>query len=606
MTRTPLIIFLGCLGLASNAVGAHTVLGRASARGPASAPIDAFRVAGQADSSLRLVAERLSTPPSSSVTLDGLELLPIEVSGATRLHRFAAGRPRSVILDAGLTAIEWPGPGRVRLLHYRRAGGTIFGFIRLASGGRATVLMERAGIDAGNQTDPFDTVVGASSTGSIVLSAPTFSHGVGGYGECWLFPATENPPGLWTGVELTGPALLDVAGVSLTFKDEWLYAVMEDRLVRAPADGSALFATVPLPPSGGMANPLVIDELALSADGSTLAVLAGVDEDFVDLYIIDAAGTPTNLTNAPAKIEPPGYLPLETAGPFLALNEDGSWVAYVDEVPLQGGELYMQATAVPGAAEHVTSDPFFDHSIDNVSGIFGSGRSFLFFADSGLNNADLYLSTAQVGGGLLRENLTRTSASAGPFFPNAGQINVAAAWQLGEQRVIVDDRTALGAGYEFTAVTSAGSPLVAVGLDRLPAVSRSLLGDTWIASLHSPAASALLCFDGTSASPGLPLLLPGSAVLDEISLNSSGSVAALVVSTVPGQSRVVTLDLATSAVALVGGGWFSSARNLLFSGNRDLLFSAGAPAGTTSYVANLPTGALGVAGPAEPVSFWLR
>ena len=592
---------------------AHPALARQTSVGPRSnatasqTPGRAVRVAGNTPANLSVIAQELGNPPADSVLLAGLTFLPLQVSGTTLLNQRDPERPRLANDVPGLAVIELPGPKRVRVLHYRRSSGTLFGFLRLDGRGGVQVLIERLGLDAGNTTDPFETVIGVSDQGAIVISAPTFSHGVGGYGDCWLFPATQSAPGIGPAVELTGPAQLDVAGGSLTFKDGWVYAAMEDRLHRAPADGSGLFEQVVLPPSGGVSDPMVVDELALSGDGSTLVALAGADENFVDLYVIDAGGVPRNLTNAPAKIEPPGYLPDGTNGPLLVLNHDGSLVAYVIEF-VQGGELFLRSTAAaPSSPEHVTRDAIFDQSIDNVSGIFGSGVAFRFFADSGLDNADLYQATLE-SGGLSVINLTQTSGSPGPFFPNAAQINVAAAWQVGELRLLVDDRVSEGAGYEFWIADDAATLLHVPGLEEQPVTVAA--GDAqdqiWLTSLRTPSLTGLLFIDGSGALQGLPLLLPSTIRIEEFAPLSAGREAVLSLRASSGLEYLIRLDLLTGGLEAILASPFADLSNLMLGDQNQLLFTTGTASGFTPRFVDLDSGVSVAAGPETAISRWLR
>ena len=568
----------------------------------------AVRASGPSPSNLTLVAQLLSDPPTGDVLLSGVEFLPMHVAGTTMVNRNDPNRPHLVSDVPDTSVIELPGPERVRLLHYRRSSGTMFGFLRLDNRGGMQLLVERLGLTASNTFDPFDTVIGVSEQGCIVISAPTFSGGVGGYGDCWLFPVTPLAPGIGPAVELTGPGQQDVAGCSLTFKGDWLYAVEEDTLARAPLDGSANLVQVTLPPSGGFPNPMVRDEMVLSADGSTLVLLAGVDEDNLDLYVIDASGTPRNLSNAPDTIQPPGYLPQEPKGPMLTLNEDGSLVAYVVEFP-QGGELFLRSTAaVPSAPEHVTPDAIFDQSIDNVSGIFGSGFAFGFFADSGLDNADLYQATLGAGGGLSVINLTQTSGSSGPFYPNAAQIKVAASWQVNGLRMVVDDRVSEGAGYEFWITNDASSVLHVPGLSESPSTVSAGAGPngTWLTTLRTSAATGLVYLDGASGLLGLPLFLPSTFRIEEVVARAAGNLAALSVRAPSGLEYLVLLDLLGGRLRLAGNLPYQDVANLIFTDEDQLLHVSGSGTGFTPHFVDLDHSVTVTVGPEEAVSCWLR
>src|SRR5690606_28602302 len=141
-----------------------------------------------------------------------------------------------------------------------------------------------------------------------------------------------------------------------------------------------------------------------------------------DLYVAGAAGI-RNVTQAPSEVTPPGWLPEESAGPFLAVSDDGSVVAFLREIAGQD-EVFLQATTAGSAPVHVTGDALFDTSIDSPSGLLGGGLArFRFFMDSGNQNADLYQAELLPGIGLKTENLTQTSGVSTPVYPNAATID---------------------------------------------------------------------------------------------------------------------------------------------------------------------------------------
>lgn len=565
----------------------------------------ALRAFGSSPSQLTVERIAVAGPalaPEAPVLTDAT-FLPIAFSGQVEGLAFDSSMPRVVEVAPGIQALRLPGPAGTLVLHYRRSG-TVFGFLGVSARGDARVLMERPGIGSGGQTDPFDRSLGVARDGATVaVSAPTFSQGLGGHGDVWIArPAGPKFPSGDYAVELSGALVVDADGASLTFKGAWLYGVVDDALRRAPADGSGPFLQVVLPPSGGASNLDLVDEFALSADGSTLALLAGVDEALVDLYVIDGADQVKNLTQAPAKIEPPGYLPGKSGGPLLQLSPDGSLIAYQIEFA-NGAELYLRDTAGASAPVHVTGDVAFDQSIDTVSGILGSALTMRFFARGGAAGADLYSATL-LQTGLELKNLTATSGASAPFFPNAATIDVGASWQLGPQRLVFD-APAPGAD-QLWRVDGAGAAAVLVpALAAPPAIAAGT--NRWLALFATPAGSSVaLLFDASGAAP-LPLIaLSGGFALTGSALRADDRKVAL--SAVgPGSSAEVLglVDLVNGAVVLVGSTW-QQPRDASFSGGGRLLFHAATGGGQQGFAANPLTGSTRAFGAPAPVAFWIN
>lgn len=584
--------------------------GQANHVSPQLRPELAIRASGAGTANLELDRHKLTGNPTGQLLLDGLQFLQIHVSGQSGLTSADPTRPRQVQAGTGLSLVELPGPGHMRIAHYSRSAGTVFGFLSLGPFGRVKVLLESSGVGDFNLQDPFDPVIGASRDGRfIAISAPDFSHGVNGIGDCWLFQVDGPPrPGgaLADGIELTGPGVQDVPGISLTFKGSYLYAMKDDALARAPIDGSMSLLPVALPFSGGVPVAETCDEMLVSEDQSTLVLLAGSDEQSLDLYVIDASEVPRNLTDNPREIQPAGFLPEEFRGPFIGLNGNGSQVAYVVEVN-GGDELYVQDTAPTSPAFHVTDNVSFEHSIDAVSGVLGSGFSFQFMAAGVVNDADLYQVSLN-GASLERTNLTFTSGAAGPPFPNAGQLAVIGAWQIGDQRVLVDDNSFAAGGYDLWSTSENGDFWFAGALEEPPLVRANgdLTNAVWLATARTPAGTSILRFDGQDEAPSFVAVVPSSFPVVGMLPDRKGARAALAVRFGGTSDFVVDLSLTGTGAAILNGGPFDEAHNLFFTDQDTLLFSDGPLGNQRSYFAPLPVPQAIPVGASATFSAWLR
>lgn len=573
-------------------------------------PETAVIATGASTTQVTVSAVTLGTKnPTPTPLLSGLTLLPMDLAQRSTLERLGPKFARVVDVGAGITALELPGAAAVRVFHYRRTGTPKFGFFSITSGGTVRVLIEATGVGGSSSLDPFDSIVAAAPDGkTIAIAARKYNQGIDGLGDCWLVRA-DGPlfPNGTAAVELTGATDVDVGPHSMTFKGAWLYASFGDALVRAPADGSGAFAVVPIPASGTTAQPELVDEFVVSGDGSTLAFLAGKDEQNVDLYVVDANGTVTNLTNAPAAIQPPMYLPEETGGPLLALSDDGSLIA-LDRELANGHEFYVRATQ-PGAVElHVTSDANFEHSIDTVSGVlFGTARA-RFFARAGNVAADLY----QVDLGTPVPTLTNVSQTSGvsvPFFPNAGQINATTTWALGTEQMFVNDQVATGGALDLWRVDGAGvANVVAAGLTTKPRVTPPAgVSSHFLVRADAPTQTSLWF---SMPTPGLfkPVLtLPPSMPLAAVAVNRAGTRVGVAAEFPVGVRWVALVHPLTQQTTLVGGSSIAGAHDLTFSMHGRLLFTAtGTSGGEQLVTADAMTGATTNVGAPTAFALWLR
>lgn len=569
-------------------------------------PASAVRAFGPSPSSLSIARVDLKTGAQDAATLSGIDLLPLFVAGSTPASDVAdATAARIVDVGGGEVALQLPTSRAIRVFHYVR--GTTFGFFSVYGDGQVRVLIERGGLGATGALDPFDRAVAASSDGrTLAIASADYKQGIGGLGDTWLIRADASLLANGASLrELTGPGDdEEVPGTSLRFRNGGLYAVLEERLVKAPADGSAGFAplALPLPPTHA-----VVEEFAVSGDGATLAFLAGVDEAHVDLWLLDAADHATQLTNAPGAIQPPGYLPADTGGPHLALNFDGSQIAFDREIA-GGHELFVRATA-PGSPElQVTSDAYFEHSIDTVSGILSGGAFVKFFAGSSPIDADLYRVSQTIGSAPLLENVTKTSGTVAPFFPNTATIAVTKALVGAGARIFADPQASTFDLWRVSASDVAAK--VATGLVAAP--EYALPG--------VDAKAALVLADGgaqdqlllASLSDGeaaiAPLLALPSGVRASAPALSDGSRVAAFAADFGGSDRYVVLKtLKTGALAIAGGTTYADASGLLFSRGNRLLFTAeSSPGMRSTYAVNPLTAAVKPAGAAATAAFWLR
>ncbi|HKB16119.1 MAG TPA: hypothetical protein VKF62_08635, partial [Planctomycetota bacterium] len=311
------------------------------------------------DLGIYVVYEDGSALPFPASGQTDFSLLPVDLAGRVDLLRFDASRPRRAVTDDGLARILLPGGTSV--FHYRRGG--VYGFLAVGPDAMPRILIELPATGVPFFPDPFLRTVAGSTDGTRLAVATRTQAG----GDIWLLSIDGSlfPDGT-TAFNAGGTGVLEVDARSLTFAAGYLlFTVGGDEVYRAPSDGTGPATLLPLPPSGGSVPDKVVREIAVSEDGSTLAFVAGEDDEERDIYVLaPPSGTPANLTQDPGEYLGPGYQPVFAHGPTLALSPDGSTIAYLKEVDGEE-ELFVRPTA-GGPPVHVTPDPIFEPYIDSV------------------------------------------------------------------------------------------------------------------------------------------------------------------------------------------------------------------------------------------------
>jgi hypothetical protein len=311
-----------------------------------------------------------------ALNITGLqEVLPVDRS---------VPQPR-LELDTEFQGVALPGGLGTLYSFHRKLTGTS-GLLQITPGGKLTTLVEVPGI----YQDTLANRVALTPDGK-------FGAALQDSESVLLFRTDGGTFGS------SGKASIDVspaAGVvtvikprSLTFVGTWLYCVGAvtsgaDLLLRAPADGSTPLKQVSLPKISDKVPAHISDGLAASADGSTLAVLAGAGPSERDLLAVAAAaGTVTNLTQKPGTIAERGDQIGLTNGAQLALSTKGTLAAYV----VDGQELYVVKTDGSMKPVHVTKELQFNAAVViQLNLIFVSDSDLLWMAGDDLSNLDLY------------------------------------------------------------------------------------------------------------------------------------------------------------------------------------------------------------------------
>lgn len=347
-------------------------------------------------SSLTVVSIPESNPGAAATTVvQDIELLSIEITGRYLGQESDASRSRKLSRN-GMERVELPDGGR--LLRYRRAGGSHWGFLRVAGNGDAQVVLEQSG-QAG--ADPFEDRIGVARNGSHfcvpLLSGGLFVVRLDGSN----YASTGTPSRLIAQASILEPTSVMVGDQVVWFQDEQL------QVFRCGLGDGTTPANVSPP---AQANAILKDQMAMSGDGSHIAFLYGPQQQ-QRIWIANLTSGPTVLPPAPSKYEDPGYLPEESGSPALMLNEDGTRLFFIDSDVRD--ELYLLDTTGTLPTLHITDDPIFQPYIGvHILPGFLANDLTVAIGDPGL--MDWYRSTLTATGGTVT-NLTNTGSAVQPF-----------------------------------------------------------------------------------------------------------------------------------------------------------------------------------------------
>ncbi|MFN3240254.1 MAG: hypothetical protein ACE37K_01950 [Planctomycetota bacterium] len=402
------------------------------------APAQAICFAEGSPNSLAVVTVPQVTPNAAgTVVVQGIELLPIEITG--RYLGQDNDPRRSRLVDRhGISRVELPGNGR--LLRYRRAGGAHFGFLHVAADGEAAVVLERPAF-AGQ--DPFEDRVGVARDGSH-FAVPELQGGLDIVRLDGQVYASTNAP--WRRV--SPASQLEAQSVMVGDQVVWYQTEQQQVLRCGLVDGATPADVSPAP----IANADLKDQMAMSGDGSSVVFLYG-PQQLQRLYFATLTQNAVVLPPPPSKYEEPDYLPEGAGSQELLLDEDGSRLLYVDSEVRD--ELYLLDTAGVLPQLHITDDPVFQPYI-GVHILPGFAADVLTVAIGDPNLMDWFRAELQPTGGVV-VNLTATGSATMPF--PEGTIDPVDGIERAGERLLVEQVGGLQRLRTVDPVTGAGAVL---------------------------------------------------------------------------------------------------------------------------------------------------
>lgn len=405
------------------------------------------------------VPEANPTAPDT-VVLQGVELLPIEITGRTLAQELDATRSRRVEKQ-GLARVELPDGGR--LFRYRRSSGQFWGFLHIAANGTPNVVYERPGVGA-LLTDPFTDRIAVAADG--LHAAITFANGG--------LVVVRLDGGVFTSTGTVARTIVplgnDVVPTSVLVGSTVVWYQLDNAQNQNPvyrcglADGST--PTDVSPPV--QANALTKDQMAISRDGARLVFLYGPQQQ-QRLWHCGLVGGSSVLPPLPSKYEEAGYLPEAAGEPAMLINDAGTRLFYVDADVRDELALLDLTGTLPTL--QITESAIFQPYIGvHILPKFSADRLLVAIGDPGQMDwfrADL----APTGGTVV--NLTGTGSLAQPF--PSGTIDPVQAADANGQLLIAEQQGGSLSLRRLDTVTGAQA-VVQQGLLAPPAIGSSNAG----------------------------------------------------------------------------------------------------------------------------------
>lgn len=336
--------------------------------------------------------------------LQGIVLLPIESVGRTRLTELDEGQARRRDDVPGASRLLLPAD-RGSLYKYRRAESgrpDAFGYFRVDPLGQARSVFELPATGPAGDEDPLPGRVAVATDGASVLVGSSLAAG----GDLYEIDLEAGRAVLRTAC--IAPQTFGHNGLLLL--ETWGFAVSEEgvfRFERCPFAGAGALR---MPCSATWFGP----DLVRSADGSTVAFLAGECAERALVFTCRSQGVVVQASDRAMHVPGAGYLPEDPTGPSLALSPDGALVAWRAEGPSR--ECFVRETRALNrpASRQLTGPDLFDDTL-NDTGVISFfeprvvGLAMGWNASDGLVRGDFFRISIDSAGVPTPENLTRTS-----------------------------------------------------------------------------------------------------------------------------------------------------------------------------------------------------
>ena len=539
-----------------------------------------------------LVLDESGGAAGTPAGLSGIQLLTTRSAGASALTSLSPDQPQLRLDVAGGSRLVLPG-GLGSLYRFRREeiGSTTFGYFRIDGAGSVLVFLERPGTGPLADEDPFLERL-AFCTGPSILVATTAAS------EGDLLEVDLNTGAVVNRTANLGPLSFLTTGPRLF--PTWGTAVAQEGIVRFDR---TLGAAAEMVTVDSIAPPTWWDGgVVCSGDTSMAATVAGSATDQAHVLCYGASGTAQPLCTTPTALSGAGFDDSSNAGPYLALSQDGSLVAWRAEPTLlePKREAWLQRST-PLAGEvpfHLTEDMHFVDTLDET-GLIGFLNSTTLFMGVGeladpllplsteIDGMDLYTSTLQSDGTVTTINVSLTSGVSAEPFTKGELASESGVWQLESSFLAMDKKD------DTLRVIDAvpGSTVLLSEVKSVESIARA--GDHLLIQVRSNVGpeQLLLSLNAVTPSAVTTLIgLPKGTLVERHAARSDGRIGFVVrLGTLEWLARV---DLSTGFQELATSTPLVFGPALGFTPNGNLATSVGLPAGPSLFglwtIAGLP------------------
>ncbi|MBL8800373.1 MAG: hypothetical protein JNN27_00135 [Planctomycetes bacterium] len=534
--------------------------------------------------------DRASGQPGLTVAgLDNVRLLRIDRTGRVELDQLRPDRAR-LRTDIPLASrLDLPA-GAGSLYRFQRPvpGGFEFGLFVVDAAGDARIVFQQAGLGAAGDLAPFSPFVAVAPNGDRVLVLTDLAAG-GDAIEVELATGAQIvrtsalPPQSFadSGAHIgAGWAVVaSAAGV-------WRFPLVQ------PGDAQVVDFGAPAPAHFSA-------EVALSRNGQFAVTTAGLAPGQQHVFAFGPSGAAVQVTGALDDLSPAGYQPQHRHGPYLAISDDGSHVAWRVQTAVST-EAFLARTSLP-APRHLTHDVNFIDTIDEIGDFFfRPGTNRLVFAAGEtaqggapiLENLDYYSAELPASGAEQLLNLTLSSGVAAPPFVQPADLEPLLNVFDPASGLILLHTTASGGSGDLIVADSA-TPGLSVALPNVKDLQflEAAGGVVWAAVRRSNGAKPVevFRFDPALVGAGAPLLSVNSAHLCDRFAPGPGTWAAFVERT-PNKERLWRFDPSAGALVKFSERALFYGPTLTWTPSGELAFSVG-QGGVLSLFAVWPTNA---------------
>jgi hypothetical protein len=374
------------------------------------------------------------------IGLDRVQLLGIDVNGRSELERFLPGKAW-LETDVPSARVVLP-QRRGSIYHYRRdmpGDGSLFGYFVVDPNGDAWPTYELQGTGLAFSDDPFLPRVAIAPDGQAMLVATTAAAG-GDLIEVFLAPNG----GFFSRTDLAPPLVIHEE--SLRLQSAWGVAATQTGILRFPRPSVA--SATPLTYSGSPPTWWT-GELAVSGNGAFAAAIASSSAPLGDVWVFGATGPARRTSESAMPLSGAGFLPEANHGPYLAVSDDGLAAAWRIEGTTREGFLAKVVPPVGQVPQQVSSDEWFDDTLDELGHYrFKPGSRSLVLAVGAasavvppdLESADFFSVELDDAGKPQFTNITLTNGVAQPPFLVTPELDpVSVSWTPAQDAVLFHD-----------------------------------------------------------------------------------------------------------------------------------------------------------------------